>query len=169
MDKIYFRPAEDEIANTFMLYSAGERIEYFSMKVIYKYDSGGQKEYKAEQKFDNGYGVIIDDLDITKTGIFEISVLPNENYVKLIEMMDHVYSYINKNDRCYYINDLSENKDFTIAINVYSQALTFAYYWKEVGGVREQKYSIDVFHNGYIKLTPAIFKNNSFFCFRKYP
>ena len=191
VDKIYFRPAEDEIANTFMLYSAGERIEYFSMKVIYKYDSGGQKEYKAEQKFDNGYGVIIDDLDITKTGIFEISVLPNENYpginskekmvevgldliehiddpVKLIEMMDHVYSYINKNDRCYYINDLSEDKDFTIAINVYSQALTFAYYWKEVGGVREQKYSIDVFHNGYIKLTPAIFKNNSFFCFRKY-
>ena len=191
VDKIYFRPAEDEIANTFMLYSAGERIEYFSMKVIYKYDSGGQKEYKAEQKFDNGYGVIIDDLDITKTGIFEISVLPNENYpginskekmvevgldhiehiedpVKLIEMMDHVYSYINKNDRCYYINDLSEDKDFTIAINVYSQALTFAYYWKEVGGDREQKYSIDVFHNGYIKLTPAIFKNNSFFCFRKY-
>ena len=45
---------------------------------------------------------------------------------------------------------VDKDKDYTIAINVYSQALTFSYYKKEEGAEKEQTYSIDVFHNGYI-------------------
>ena len=186
VDTLYFTPTEDEYSKKIMIYGAGERVEYFSMNVIFKYDSGGQKEYKPQQKFDNGYGVIINDLDPSKTGTFEIKILPNENYpgikakekvvevgmeytenngefIKLIDIMEHVYSYISDKQNCYYINDLLNDKDYTIAINVYSQALTFVYYQKE-----EITYSQDVFHNGYLKLTPSIFLRNSHFCFKKY-
>ena len=185
VDTVYYTPTEDEYKRKIMLYSSGERVEYFSMSVIFKAESGQKQEFKPEQKFDNGYGVIID-LNKLNSGTFEIKISPSNIYpalknsekfvgvgmdytenngdpIKLIEMMEHVFGYISDKQNCYYINDLLQDKDFTIAINVYNQALTFVYYKGQ-----EITYSLDIFHNSYIKLTPSIFLKNSHFCFKKY-
>ena len=159
-----------------MFYSYGENINYFSMKI-----KSQSKEYISQQKFYNGYGIIID-LDNTNDNIYEITLIPNEAYpgidskekeaevgfqfpdndtINNINILQHVYGYSSSSESCYKINELNTNFNTTIIlINSYSQPLNFILQ-------TEPEYSIDIFNNYYIKL-PTEYFNNNIFCFKHY-
>ncbi len=185
VSSIIFTPTEDQLNKKVMFYGIGESLDYFIMKVIYNTDSDS-KSYFPEQKFDNGYGIIIDLSKIKGSGHFEISLLPNQEYpdidaaekkvevgfditenadvmTRLIKMMQHVYGYISESQNCYKIIGLDVNKDVTMLVNVYTQALTFGLY-----NDTEEIYSLDVFHNGYLKLSPEFLNKSTLFCFKKF-
>ena len=184
---VNYTPTADVLTKKIMFYSVGERIGYFTMNVIFKQDSDqSSKEYTPKQKFDNGYGIIIDLNEIKTSGHFEISLLPNKDYpdidagekkvlvgfditenadslTKLVDLMEHEYGYISTGQNCYKILGLDVNKDVSILVNVYSQALTFGLY-----NDTEEIYSLDVFHNGYLKLEPEFLNKSTLFCFKKF-
>lgn len=180
-NKVIYNLEEKFINKKIMFYSIGENINYFSMKIN---AINTNKEYISEQKFDNGYGIIID-LSKTSENTFEINLIPNELYpginskekeielgyedaeqgidnIKNINIMEHVYGYITNKKNCYSIKDInpSFSKSTTILINVYSQSLNFILY-------RDPLYSIDIFDNYYLKLPTEYFKDN-YFCLKKY-
>ena len=155
-----------------MFYGIGESIDFFTMNVLYYESNQLKKEYAPIQKFDNGYGLIIDPKEVSTSGTFEIKFIPynhfpgfdgeekevevgfditenNGEILKLIDIMEHIYGYISTNKNCYYIPSLDKTKEVTILLNVYTQALTFELY-NETGVT----YSLDVFHNYYLKLSP---------------
>ena len=183
---INYRPEHSDLDKIIMLYGVGENIDFFKMSVKYLLDDGGSQEFTPQQKFDNGYGVIVDLSQINANGTFEIEMIPNENHPKInstekevevglditnndgeiteiIDIMDHIYGYISDKKQCYQIIDFEETKDITILLNVYTQALTFSLY-KE----GKETYSLDAFHNSYIKLTSKTISNQLYFCFRKF-
>ena len=183
---INYRPLYSDLDKIIMLYGVGENIDFFKMNVKYLLDDGGIKEFIPEQKFDNGYGVIVDLSEINSNGTFEIEMIPNENYSKInstekevevglditnndgevteiIDIMEHIYGYISDKKQCYQIIGFEETKDITILLNVYTQALTFSLYKDG-----NETYSLDVFHNYYIKLTPEMISSQLYFCFRKF-
>ena len=176
--KLVFYPNDFFKERKLMFYSIGENINYFTMKV-----KSDLKEYLSQQKFYNGYGVIID-LKDTKESSYEVIITPNENYpginalekevevgfelaeestntVRYVEIMDHIYGYITNSENCYQIENIyNEYTDITILINAYSQSLNFILY-------TDPLYSIDVFDNYYIKLPSEYFKDKKF-CFKKF-
>ena len=183
---INYRPELSDLDKIIMLYGVGENIDFFKMSVKYLLDDGGSQEFTPEQKFDNGYGVIVDLSQINANGTFEIEMIPNENHPKInstekevevglditnndgeiteiIDIMDHIYGYISDKKQCYQIIDFEETKDVTILLNVYTQALTFSLYQEG-----NETYSLDVFHNSYIKLTSETISNHLYFCFKKF-
>ena len=172
--------------NKLMFYSIGEDISYFSMKVQYQEQNKNIiQEYTPLQKFENGYGVIID-INNLNNGYFEIIISPNENIpgidskekevevgvefaeesdnnIRDINIMEHVYGYITDKENCYKIKNLEENKDITLLLNTYTQAMSFVIY----NNLKEKQYSMDVFDNYYIKINSNLTLNN-YFCFKKF-
>ena len=184
--KVNYKPTEDIISRKIMFYGIGENIDFFTMNVLYYENNSLKKEYTPTQKFDNGYGVIIDLNEATINGNFEIEFIANTHYpgidsqekevevglditenngeiMKIIDIMEHVYGYISTSKNCYFIPGLDKTKEVTILLNVFTQALTFELY-----NGTEQTYSLDVFHNYYLKLSPDLLVNNTHFCFKKF-
>ena len=182
---LYFQPTEEILSKKIMIYGVGESVDYFSLSVVY-YESESYTEYFPKEKFDNGYGVIMDLKELSTEGMINIQLIPNENYpginstekevevgieitedgeqyIKMIDFMDHEYGYLSTNKNCYSIKSLDDSKEITLLINVYTQALTFGLY-KE----HEEFYNIDIFHNYYLKLSPELLNNTNYFCLRKY-
>ena len=175
--QIYFSP-KDITSNKVLFYGLGENIKDFSMKV--EYDSN---EFKVVQKFENGYGSIVDlsNLENKDSGKFIITVTPNENskekkveigfdYVdngeeKIIDIniLEHIHGATEAGLNCYKINDVSDSKNATMLLNSYTQALTFV-----LINNGTKAYSLDVFNNYFIKL-PIIFSDsNSYFCLKTF-
>ena len=183
---IYFQPTEDLLSRKVMFYCVGEKVDFFEMKINY-YEDDNYIEYNATQKFDNGYGIIIDLTGVSTSAMYEIIISPNVNYsgidgyekeveigmdiaenngeiLKIIDIMEHVYGYISTNKNCYSLPSLDKTKEATILINVYSKSLTFGLY----NNNGSEFYSMDIFNNYYLKLTPELLKEHSYFCFKKY-
>ena len=183
---VTYKPTEDIISRKIMFYGIGENIDFFSMNVSYYESNQLKKEYSPIQKFDNGYGVIIDLKDASISGNFEIQFVPNKQYpgidseekevevgyeitenngelIRKIDFMEHIYGYISTNKSCYNIQNLDITKEVTILINVYTQALTFELYDEDT-----EIYSLDIFHNYYLKLSPKLLENYTYFCFKKF-
>ena len=183
---VNYKPTEDIISRKIMFFGIGENIDFFTMNVLYYENNVLKKEYTPIQKFDNGYGVIIDLKEASTSGNFEIKFIPNTHYpgidsqekevevgiditenngeiMKIIDIMEHVYGYISTNKNCYFIPGLDKTKEVTILLNVFTQALTFELY-----NETEQTYSLDVFHNYYLKLSSDLLINNTHFCFKKF-
>ena len=174
VNKILYKSEESIKNKKIMIYSLGENINYFSMKI-----NGNL----AQQKFYNGYGTIID-LNKDYSDIYEISLNPNEKYPGIdynekeveigveiteqskndiidVNIMDHIYGYLSDKENCYQIKDINTNyEDITILINAYSQSLNFILY-------NETEYSLDIFDNYYIKLPSKYFENITF-CLKKF-
>ena len=177
-NKVIFTPDDFLKNKKIMFYSIGENINYFSMKI-----KSNSNEYPSQQKFYNGYGIIID-LKETQETTFEIILTPNEKYpginslekevevgielaeeyinnIRPVEIMEHIYGYISTSENCYQIENTNfEYNNITILINAYSQALNFILYTEPV-------YSLDIFDNYYIKLPSEYFKDKTF-CFKKF-
>ena len=174
----------DDNYNKIMLYSIGESVDYFKMSIAYRGETVDLiKTYTPLQKFDNGFGAIID-LNEVETGTFSVVIeATSEKYkdkevevgvefaeesnstIRDIEIMEHVYGYISNSENCYKIKNLDDtaNKTLTLLLNVYSQAMSFVIY----NDLKEKQYSLDVFNNYYIKLPAEKFDNN-YFCFKKF-
>ena len=182
---ISLKLTEDLLSKKIMIYGIGESVDYFSMKVCY-IEGSNVEDYIAEQKFDNGYAVIIDLNGKSTSGVFDIQLIPNSHYpgidsdekevevgmeltennaevTQIIDIMEHIYGYILTSKNCYSIPSLDKKREITILLNVYTQALTFGLYKGE-----EEYYNMNVFHNYYLKLTPELLTNASHFCLRKF-
>ena len=181
VNKVIYNLEEKYNNKKIMFYSVGENINYFSMNIK---GINTNTEYQSQQKFDNGYGIIIDLTKIKET-IFEINIIPNELYpginpyekeielgydnteqgdndIKNINIMEHIYGYITEKQNCYSIKNINPNlgQITTLLINTYSQSINFVLY-------KEPLYSIDIFNNYYIKLPTEYFQDN-YFCLKKY-
>ena len=181
VNKVLYKLEEKYKNKKIMFYFIGENINYFTMKIK---GINTNVEYLSQQKFDNGYGIIID-LNKTPENIFEINLIPNELYpginsyekeielgyddteqgddnIKDINIMEHIYGYITDKQNCYSIKNIDPVfcQITTLLINTYSQSLNFILY-------REPLYSIDIFNNYYIKLPTDYFLDN-YFCLKKY-
>ena len=181
VNKVIYKLEEKYNNKKIMFYSVGENINYFSMNIK---GINTNIEYQSQQKFDNGYGIIIDLNKIQET-IFEINIILNELYpginpyekeielgydnteqgdndIKNINIMEHINGYITEKENCYSIKNINPNlgQITTLLINTYSQSLNFVLY-------REPLYSIDIFNNYYIKLPSEYFQDN-YFCLKKY-
>ena len=176
--KVIFSPDDFLKNKKIMFYSIGENINYFSMKI-----KSNSIEYFPQQKFYNGYGIIIDLKKIQETK-YEIILTPNEKYpgidplekevevgielaeeginnARPIEIMEHIYGYISTSENCYQIENTNfEYNNITILVNAYSQSLNFILYTEPI-------YSLDIFDNYYIKLPSEYFKDKKF-CFKKF-
>ena len=182
--KMSFDNSEKNYYNKIMFYSVGDSINYFNMKISYN-DGTSTKDFTTLQKFENGYGALIDLNDEINNGVFslefentdekykekEIEVgveLAEQSNETLREMnvMEHVYGYINNLENCYKIKNLNEakiNENLVLLLNIYSQSMSFAIY----NTLKEKQYSLDIFNNYYIKLPVKKFMGN-YFCFKKY-
>lgn len=58
VNQIVFKPSQELSSKKLMFYSIGESSNYFSMNIEYSHNNI-KKEFKAQQKFENGYGIII--------------------------------------------------------------------------------------------------------------
>ena len=145
-----------------------------------------KKEFNSEQKFENGYGIIINlnEIENSNEGIFKINLIPNITFPgifakeKVVEVgfyegnntiyetniLEHIYGYISTGENCYILKNIDATKNITILLNVFSQALNFGIY--SIGtGIKN--YSLDIFNNYYIKLPSAYF-SEKYFCFKKF-
>ena len=186
VNTLNYKITEDIHSKKIMIYGIGENVDYFTMNVLYYEYNKILKEYNTTQKFDNGYGIIIDLKELKSTGNFEIKLFPNSDYpdidseekevevgmeitenngenIRVIDIMEHIYGYISTNKNCYSFLNLNKIKEVTILLNVFTQALTFSFYKEE-----NETYSLDVFHNYYLKLSPDLLSNNDYFCFKKF-
>ena len=189
LTQLNFTPDEDISSKKIMFYTIGESANYFSMKVEYSYNNAIIKEYNSEQKFENGYGIIIDLKEIKNPhyGSFIITITPNETFPgifaneKIVEVgldlteegknsilevnvLEHIYGYITTGENCYKLKNLDDTKNITILLNSFTQAMTFGLYDNEKG---EKQYSLDVFNNYYLKL-PSYYFSENYFCFKKF-
>ena len=181
LTQIYFS-LKNITTNKILFYSLGENINYFSMKVEYDSD-GTKKEFLPSQKFENGYGIIINlnDLDKKDTSNFIITLIPTENYSEKkvevgfdfvdqnynnkieIQILDHIYGSTENGLNCYQIKNVDNKKNATMLLNIYNQAITFMLMNNEV-----KKYSLDVFNNYFIKLPKEYSESENYFCFKKF-
>ena len=187
-NKIVFTFPQEISKKKIMIYSIGESANYFSMNVEFSYNNI-KKEFNGYQKFENGYGTLINlsEIENSYLGTFIINILPNKSFPgifsdeKVVEVgidlteegtatflepniLEHIYGYISTNENCYKIKNLDDTKNITILLNTYTQSLSFALYDNESN---TKKYSLDIFNNYYIKLPGDYFYNN-YFCFKKF-
>ena len=187
-NKILFTPTQEISKKKIMIYSIGESANYFSMNIEFSYNNI-KKEFNGYQKFENGYGSIINlsEVENSHLGSFTMNIVPNTSFPgifaeeKVIEVgidlteegistfhevniLEHIYGYISTNENCYKIKSLDETKNITILLNSYTQSLTFSLYDNES---KTKKYSLDIFNNYYLKLPSEYFYNN-YFCFKKF-
>ena len=183
-NKIVFTSPQEISKKKIMIYSIGESANYFSMNVEFSYNNI-KKEFNGYQKFENGYGTLINlsEIENSYLGTFIINILPNKSFPgifsdeKVVEVgidlteegtatflepniLEHIYGYISTNENCYKIKNLDDTKNITILLNTYTQSLIFALYDNESN---TKKYSLDIFNNYYIKLPGDYFYNNYFF------
>ena len=78
INTLNYKITEDIHSKKIMIYGIGENVDYFTMKVLFYEFNKVQKEYNTTQKFDNGYGIIIDLKELKSTGNFEIKLFPNK-------------------------------------------------------------------------------------------
>ena len=181
-----YNKTNDNNKKKILIYSLGEHANYFNMSVKY-FDKRGdeQKNFKPTQRFENGYGSIVDfnsyAFDRDKNPIISIKLICNnnkylnrrieigyeiidnkENDIRKIDIMEHVYGMTEKSETCYKIKDkdISElNNNTVILINIFSQALEF----NIKDSNNEKVYSLDVFNNYFIRF-PNI--SGDYFCFK---
>ena len=188
INKIIFTSTQEFSSKKIMLYGIGESSNYFSMNIVFSYNDI-KKEFIPQQKFENGYGLILNlrEIENSYLGTFTINLIPNKTFPgifseeKIVEVgvdlteegasnlfetniLEHVYGYISTNENCYKITNLDINKNITILLNSYTQALSFGLYDNEFG---KKNYSLDIFNNYYIKLPSAYFFDK-YFCFKKF-
>ena len=186
---LYFTPSQKDASKKIMFYAIGESANYFSMQILYSYNNAIIKEYSSEQKFENGYGAIIDLEEVMNPydGSFIITIVPNDTFpgifanekvvevglslteesnITLLEVniLEHIYGYTTFERNCYTINNVENNRNLTILVNSFTQAMSFGLYNNE----GEKNYSLDVFNNYFIKLPSDYFSENNYFCFKKF-
>ena len=170
-----------------MVYAIGESSNYFIMNIEY-ISNNLKKEFTSEQKFENGFGTIInlEEIENPHLGTFSINIIPNKSFPgifaeeKVVEVgfdltedgiksylevniLEHIYGYISTGQNCYKVKNIDDTKNITILINGYSQALTFELFDDSATKV----YSLDILNNYYIKLSADYFYEN-YFCFKKF-
>ena len=145
---LYFTPSQKDASKKIMFYAIGESANYFSMQILYSYDNAIIKEYSSEQKFENGYGAIIDLEEVMNPydGSFIITIVPNDTFPgifaneKVVEVglslteesnntllevniLEHIYGYTTFERNCYTINNVENNRNLTILVNSFTQAM----------------------------------------------
>ena len=180
LTQVYFFP-KDITSNKILFYALGENVNYFTMKVEYSGDA--QKEFAVVQKYENGYGAIVDltDLQGKDTEKFTISLSPAENYKEKnvevgfdfvdqnddnkiqVEILEHVHGATSAGINCYQIKDFKSSKKATMLLNIYTQSITFS-----LMNNATKKYSLDVFNNYFIKLPKEYDNAEDYFCFKKF-
>ena len=95
LTQVYFSP-KDITSNKILFYALGENVNYFSMKVEYSGDA--KKEFSVVQKYEIGYGAIVDltDLQGKDTEKFTISLTPAENFKE--KNVEVGFDFVDQND-----------------------------------------------------------------------
>ena len=178
--QIYFSP-KDIVSNKILFYGLGENVNYFSMKVEYSGET--KNDFAVAQKFENGYGAIVDltDLQGKETEKFTISLYPAENFKEKnvevgfdfvdqnddnkieVEILEHVHGATLSGINCYQIKDFDSSKSAAMLLNTYTQSITFS-----LMNNATKKYSLDVFNNYFIKLPKEYNGTDDYFCFKKF-
>ena len=182
ISQINFSP-KDISSNKILFYGLGENINYFKMSVKYFLEDETNKEFSGEQKYENGYGVIIDlkELDNLEEGKFIIYLEKNgefeekkyevgfdfvdeaENNIINIDILEHVYGAAEERENCYKIKNLDISKNATILFNSYTQDITFT-----LKNNYTKVYSLDIFNNYFIKFPNNFKDEENYFCFKKF-
>ena len=182
---ISFFKNENITSNKVLLYTLGEKINYFEMKVELIKNDGEIYNFEAKQIFENGYGVIVDyssdvfiNLDNPKiyiklnqteekyknrkveVGYEIIDNAVEKNEFREVKIWEHVYGLAEK-ETCYKVNNMIY-KDATMLINTFSQSVLF----KIKNSDNEVVYSLDVFNNYFIRLTYDFHDSENHFCFK---
>ena len=186
ISKVYFSDYSDIKSSKILFYSLGENKDYFKMTVKYQDEEKAEDDFIISQKFENGYGIIIDlnQKKILDSGKFEISLEPNENYKEKkvevgfdfvdnsidnlinVDILEHVHGGAENGETCYKIRDLNYQKNINMLINAFSQDITFT--MKKDG---EKIYSLDIFNNYFIKFPKypsESYYEDSYFCLKKF-
>ena len=179
---VHFSP-KDISSNKILFYGLGENINYFKMNVKYILEDKTNKEFPGEQKYENGYGVIIDlsELDNLEEGKFNISLEKNGEYEEKkyevgfdfvdeadyniidIDILDHIYGAAKEGENCYKIKNLDISKNATILFNSFTQDISFTLKKNET-----KLYSLDIFNNYFIKFPNDLINEENYFCFKKF-
>ena len=169
-----------------LFYSLGENINYFTMKVRLVHGTTA-KNYNAKQRFENGLGAIIDFDDYTSSYIknSKINIIitssnekymnrkvevgyevidENENIIREINIMEHIWGMTKKFETCYKIKeeDITKINKAIMLINIFSQSIEFNI--KDSNNTK--LYSLDVFNNYFIRFPQNIYNNDTIFCFK---
>ena len=184
ISQIHFTP-KDISSKKILFYGLGENYNYFKMNVRYILEDKTNKEFPCEQKYENGYGVIIDlnKLDNLEEGKFIVSLEKNGEYEEKkyevgfdfvdeadnniidVNILEHVYGAAEEGENCYKIKNIDISKNATILFNSFTQDISFTLKNNET-----KIYSLDIFNNYFIKF-PNNFKNEekeNYFCFKKF-
>ena len=184
---VFLKTSQEISSKKIMVYAIGESSNYFIMNIEY-ISNNLKKEFTSEQKFENGFGTIInlEEIENPHLGTFSINIIPNKSFPgifaeeKVVEVgfdltedgiksylevniLEHIYGYISTGQNCYKVKNIDDTKNITILINGYSQALTFELFDDSATKV----YSLDILNNYYIKLSADYFYEN-YFCFKKF-
>ena len=182
ISQVYFSP-KDIFSNKLLFYGLGENINYFKMNVNYILEDEINRDFPVEQKYENGYGVIIDlnELDNLQEGKFIISLEKNgeyeekkyevgfdfvdedENNIIDIDILDHVYGAAEEGENCYRIKNLDISKNVTILFNSFTQDISFT-----LKNNYTKIYSLDIFNNYFIKFPNDFRDEENYFCFKKF-
>ena len=166
--------------NKILIYGLGESVKYFTMTVQY---GTTPTSIEVKQRFENGYGAIVDLTPIPAEEVITITITPTTNYEKTkvevgfemidqkedykrqIKLLEHVYGAVtNELETCYTIPEADLSKSPVLLINVYSQAVSFIV---KKNSDNTKQYSQDGFHNSFIRLLEP-FNNTNYFCIRNY-
>ena len=145
-----YHKAESEKQKKILFYSLSEKYNYFKMIVQIRYQDSKIKEYNVERRFENGYGAIVDfnnenfleeqekiiyiiitSLDDNyKNKKIELGyeiIDGNDEYIREVNIMEHIYGMTEKSETCYNIKDrdISELNGSIMLINIFSQSLEF--------------------------------------------
>ena len=172
-------------SNKILIYSLGEKIDYFEMKVELTKNDGKTYNFEVKQIFENGFGAIVDyssdvfnnlnnpkiyiKLNPTKVehrerkievGYEIIDNTEEANDFREVDIWEHVYGIAEK-ETCYKINNI-RFKHATMLVNTFSQSVLFNIKNSE----NEVVYSLDVFDNYFIRLPQEFYDQNNHFCFK---
>ena len=157
------------------------------MTVQIRYQDSKIKEYNVERRFENGYGAIVDFnnenfveeqekiIYIIITSLdgnyknkkielgYEI-IDGNEEYIREVNIMEHIYGMTEKSETCYNIKDrdISELNGTIMLINIFSQSLEF-----NIKNAKNEKlYSLDVYNNYFIRFPNITMDSKNKFCLK---
>ena len=180
-----YNKTKDKKQKKILLYSLGENIKQFNMKVEFTPIEGNETvSFKVRQRFENGYSAIIDFNDDVFNEIYnsKIHIILSSNEIKYknknieigyeiidgnkedireVNIMEHIYGVTEKSETCYKIKDkdISELNKAIMRINIFSQPLEF----NIKNSNNEKLYSLDIYNNYFIRF-PNI--SGNYFCFK---